>query len=172
MDSSIDKYINDKSHELINFYQNVSDQNNDFLSLLKEIDDNLISIQSFVENQKKYLIHVYTNFSLDDKTPLSEIIVQFIDDNYKSIISKNSTVLDNENYKKFLKKNVLDKYKRIKNLEIKHGKLEKDEDVINNIETGFYAALYTFLRELFNDYIEHNICPLYFAFIRIHNIIP
>ncbi|HFR3441366.1 TPA: hypothetical protein ACHU8K_002438, partial [Streptococcus suis] len=109
------------SHELINFYQNVSDQNNDFLSLLKEIDDNLISIQSFVENQKKYLIHVYTNFSLDDKTPLSEIIVQFIDDNYKSIISKNSTVVDNENYKKFLKKNVLDKYKRIKNLEIKHG---------------------------------------------------
>ena len=77
--------------------------------------------------------------------------------NYKSIISKNSTVLDNENYKKFLKKIVLDKYKRIKNLEIKHGKLEKDEDVINNIETGFYAALYTFLRELFNDYIEHDI---------------
>lgn len=157
MDSTIDKYINDKSHELINFYQNVSDQNNEFLSLLQEIDDNLISIQSFVEKQKNYLIQVYTNFSLDDKTPLSEIIDQFIDDNYKSIISKNSTVLDNENYKKFLKKIVLDKYKRIKNLEIKHGKLEKDEDVINNIETGFYAALYTFLRELFNDYIEHNI---------------
>ena len=49
MDSTIDKYINDKSHELINFYQNVSDQNNEFLSLLQEIDDNLISIQSFVE---------------------------------------------------------------------------------------------------------------------------
>lgn len=159
MDKTLEKHINDKSAELINLYQCIAEQDKEFLALLIEINENLKNIQISVEKYKEILLELYQGFSIEplQEEILTEAINSITEIFYKDALWKYSYVLKKDKYKEIIKKNLFDKYKKIKKLEQKHGRLEKETDVIDNIETGVYASLYLFLRDLFNFSDEYKL---------------
>ena len=163
--------INDKSEELINFYIQIKNRNNDFLDTLSRINNTLIFLPKFVNTNKDNLISIYQDYKDGNNISLSESISEFITIHRSEF--KNYIFIYSAQYKDFEKqlfKSVFDKYKRIRNLENKHGHLEDENDLIDNITTGFMSAYYTFNRTLFNFpkkyHLSDSIHASYYFYIR------
>lgn len=154
IDSVNQMFINDKSHELINFYHAIKDEDNNFISTLEAIDNTLKFLVNFTLLNSSTLLDIYQTFKEQESLPfLLEELTYFFDKN--QAILQDEVFIHNLDYTIFYKqlvKSVTDKYKRIKHLEEKKGSLEKEDDIINNIETGFMSAYYTFNRFIYNNY--------------------
>lgn len=152
-------FINDKSHELINFYRTVREENQEFISTLKSIDNTLKFLINFTSLNSTELLNIYQNFKEHgNNETLLEELSSFIDENQYTL--QDNVFIHNLSYATFndqLVKSITDKYKRTKHLEEKKGSLKKEEDVINNIETGFMSAYYTFNRFVYNNYKKFDI---------------
>ena len=152
-------FINDKSHELINFYNAVRGENKDFFDSLMYIDNTLRFLKNFISTNTDNLLTIYQNFKkYEEDDYLIEDLSSFFDINEHLFQSNVFTHhLGYSLFNEQLIKSVADKFKRTKSLEAKKGSLEKEEDVINNIETGFMSAYYTFNRYVYNNYQELNL---------------
>lgn len=154
IDSVNQMFINDKSHELINFYHAIKDEDNNFISTLEAIDNTLKFLVNFTLLNSSTLLDIYQTFKEQESLPfLLEELTYFFDKN--QAILQDEVFIHNLDYTIFYKqlvKSVTDKYKRTKHLEEKKGSLEKEDDIINNIETGFMSAYYTFNRFIYNNY--------------------
>ena len=150
--------INDKSKELINFYIQIKNRNNDFLDTLSKINNTLIFLPKFVNTYKDNLTSIYQDYKDGNNVSLSDSISEFINLHISEF--KNNIFIYTAKYKDFenqLFKSVFDKYKRIRNLENKLGHLKDENDLIDNITTGFMSAYYTFNRTLFNFPKKYNL---------------
>ena len=146
-------YINDKSSELINLYQNISDNNKDFTSWVLAISRSWSSMKDFV-TEHNALAALYIQYRAGNlsESSLNAIIAKFIDDNKHAI----DNVLD----KKFIwrrdilleecNRNLLRKMMRMRKIEHKNGTLSS-QDTLSNIETAFLSALYMYYRSIYND---------------------
>ncbi len=172
--TSIDEYfINDKSVELINLYECIREQNEEFFEKLKAINHNWILLEKIVEKHSDELIINYTKFRNNEISDMG------FDDYLFSFMIRNNSELNglletdfNINIRNFLNeldKNIKSKTKRMKKIEKEKGSLS-DADILDNFEAAFKSGFYMHFRYLYNNINKYNISKPFstaiFYFIR------
>lgn len=167
-------FINDKSQELINIYKIIqSTKRTDFFKALYEIIHNWAVLGKVAEKNNLFFIRLYKSYSKNkiDIAQLTNELFEFIlkrSDEFNGMFSSifNFNI---ENFIKEIKKNLIRKIKRMKELEIKKHKLP-DSDIIDNIETALKSAFYMHFRYLYNTKGKYDLNKAFstaiFLFIR------
>ncbi len=167
-------FINDKSVELINIYKIIqSSERKDFFKALKEITHNWDVLGKVAEKNRIFFINLYKGYSENkiDITKLTNELFEFILKHSEEFNGMFSTIFNFniENFIKEIKKNLIRKIKRMKELEIKKQKLP-DDDILDNIETALKSAFYMHFRHLYNSNGKYNLNKAFstaiFLFIR------
>lgn len=162
-------FINDKSTDLISFYNCVSEHNDEFYFWLESISIAWKNTYSYAQKKgtlyKRYLDFRENNI---DEKELILLLTEYItsETNQKQIIQNigDSFIWHKEKLFNILFKAIKDKMCRMKKIEIERGILS-NEDVQKNIETALMSGLYTYFRFLFNDRkLAKEINPLHTAF--------
>lgn len=132
-------HINDKSEELINFYQCIKTNDSDLSNFLKKIYSEFSDLTVLVKCNDKDILDLYTGL-----LSIQEFHSKFsyIFDN---IANKNNGIFIKELYK-----NLNNKINRSRTLENNKGSIP-EKDKINNIEAALKSAYYMFVRALLND---------------------
>lgn len=166
-------FINDKSDELIGFYNLIATQDRDFFRVVEEIMYNWNLLEGIVQNNKDIFVKKYIKFSknLTDETKVENWVYSFILQHSKEFKAM-FDVTFNVNIKNFLnelKKNILSKMKRMKKIEPERGKLQ-DKDILDNMEAALKSAFYMHFRHLYNNIQKYQISKSFataiFFFIR------
>jgi DNA adenine methylase len=146
--------INDISDNLINFYQLIKLRDKKFKSYLTQINDLWEYYKSTVEEHLGDMAKIYIRYR-DNK--IEDIEME------KSLIDIVNLVLDDKKYlpieillnydslKTEIKRMVIDKVKRTKQNEIKNKRILSDEDLADNLLTGFTSGLYMHFRNIYNN---------------------
>ncbi len=148
-----EKFINDRSQELVDLYTMIARQDTDFFHELHVLLHSWQEISNLVDAHTGDLIDIYTAYSngastlSETQTSLLAFITQHtsaFDDLFTDAFNKNT-----ENFIKELQRNLLSKTQRMKTLEAKKWKLS-EHDIVANIEAGLKSAFYMHLRYLSN----------------------
>ena len=167
-------FINDKSQELISIYEIIkSNERDDFFKALKEITHNCEVLGKVTIKNRMFFINLYKGYSENkiDITKITNELFEFILKHSEEFNGMFSTIFNFniENFIKEIKKNLIRKIKRMKELEIKKHKLP-DDDILDNIETAFKSAFYMHFRHLYNSNGKYNFNKAFstaiFLFIR------
>lgn len=153
-------YVNDKSKELMDFYGNVASQNDVFFEKLEAINSNWKLITKISENHSKELLQMFYDFynHILDEKQLSNALFQFVLHNieeFNGLLTTDFNVAI-EDFINILKKTLLRRYKRMRELSKKSGIL-KESDLKDNIEASLKASFYTHLRNIHNNRKEFKI---------------
>jgi DNA adenine methylase len=166
-------FINDKSHELINLYNLIAKQDKKFFSVVDDIMHNWILLEKIIQNDSSIFIEEYKNYSNNksDDEDIKNWVTSFV---LKYSIEFNSMFdttfnVNIENFLKELRKNIVNKMKRMKKIELKRGLLP-DDDILDNMESALKSAFYMHIRHLYNNIerynIGHSFAVAIFFFIR------
>ena len=167
-------FINDKSDELITLYRSfTNDDRQLFFKALDEIIHNWDLLTTVIQNNEKFFIQTYKEYSTDklDDNKLKNILFEFIlthSDQFNGMFSSifNFNI---ENFIKEIKINLIRKIKRMKELE-KIKNLLPDNDILDNIETALKSAFYMHFRHIYNNTKKYKINNAFksaiFLFIR------
>lgn len=167
-------FINDKSQELIELYRIIqSSKRSDFFNALHGIIDNWEVLGNVVKKNRLFFLELYKKYSENKitETILTKSLFEFILKHSEEFNGMFSTAfnLNIENFIKEIKKNLIRKVKRMKELEIKKHKLP-DSDILDNIETALKSAFYMHFRYLYNSNGKYNLNKAFssaiFLFIR------
>ena len=150
-------FINDKSEELVNLYNSVKEQNNDFFSTLEHIEYNWNLLTSIVITDFFKLKSIYLKFKSSElnKNKLFDSVNEYILENIKSF-SEMFQVPYNyyiDNFVKEINKNLISKFSRMCKLEKDKGILSEN-DMFKNIECAFKSAFYMHCRYIYNHFKE------------------
>ena len=161
-------YVNDKSKELMDFYKNVANQNNIFFEKLEAINDNWKLITKISKNHSHELLQIFYDFYNDilDEKELNNKLFQFVLHNveeFNGLLTTDFNVAI-EDFINILKKTLLRRYKRMKELSKKSGILE-ETDLKDNIEASLKASFYTHLRNIQNNHKEFGISNGFYSSI-------
>ncbi|MCK5169186.1 MAG: DNA adenine methylase, partial [Bacteroidales bacterium] len=158
--SSKKKYINDKSHELIDLYNVIKSQDKLFFYVVYEIIHNWNLLQKIINNNSKKFIDFYNQFSSNHINELNakNWILKFV---VKHSLEFNGMLeasfnINLENFIKEINKNLTNKIKRMQKIEIEKGKLP-NQDILDNIESALKSAFYIHFRYLYNNIKKYNI---------------
>lgn len=167
-------FINDRSVELIDLYKIIiSDHRDDFFYALDDINHNWDIISQITLRNKEFFFNLYKDFSQNNITEsnlanrLYEFILKHADEfNGMFLTVFNFNI---ENFIIEIKKNLIRKIKRMKELENKKGKLPKS-DILDNIETSLKSAFYMHFRHIYNEQENYSLNEAFtsaiFLFIR------
>src|SRR5256714_4292872 len=148
------KFINDKSSELIGLYRMVAENNPGFFQALGSLLYQWRSMSQFVDTYAIDLMCMYKAYSADELSvsKMREKIVEFVQCHTEEFIGMFAELFDGsgENFIREIKRNLVSKTTRMKQLENKKGKLP-DGDVVANIESALKSAFYMHLRHLYNN---------------------
>lgn len=148
------KFINDKSSELIGLYRMVAENNPKFFQALGSLLYQWRSMSQFVDTYAVDLMCMYKAYSADEfsVSKMREKIVEFVQCHTEEFIGMFAELFDGsgENFIREIKRNLVSKTTRMKQLENKKGKLP-DGDVVANIESALKSAFYMHLRHLYNN---------------------
>ena len=176
--------INDKSDELISLYKYIKSGNKDFFHHLKNLSKTWLLLEEIIISHKSELENIYfdycsesekkTIFSTKLKVKTEDKILEFVVQNaeeFNGLLENNFNVCI-DNYLSETKKSFCQKISRMHKIEIERGKLSREDDVINNIETAFKSAFYSHFRFLYNFrnelQISNEFASAIFYFIREH----
>lgn len=156
------KFINDKSHELFNLYTMVAQQDKRFFDALDILLDGWLRVSLLVDSKAEYLIRIYEAYSTG-KSSLSDIetqLLEFISYHTRDFTAMFEVLFDRdvENFIRELRRNLLSKTRRMKELESKKWKLPTD-DILANIESALKSAFYMHIRYLYNNVDRYQISP-------------
>lgn len=168
-------FINDKSSELIKFYNYVSAGDAEFFKYLKLIQHNWDVMSEIIDKHNDEVASLYKSFkdNLIDELSLKNSIETFVISNKEEF---NGMMDENfnkgiDNFIKEIKKSFFSKLRRMKRIELKliedeeknevtlnvsdnkdnNYKLLSDNDILKNIESAFKAAFYNHFRHLYNN---------------------
>ena len=166
-------FINDKSHELINLYRAIAKEDKSFFDVIDEMIANWAVLERIIENNRTIFISNYIDYSKNklDEAKLQDWIYEFILNHSTEFESMFSTSfnINIENFLKEIKKNIINKMKRMKKIELERGTLPED-DIIDNMESALKSAFYMHFRHLYNNIekyeISHSFSTAIFFFIR------
>ncbi|MDR2409686.1 MAG: DNA adenine methylase [Bacteroidales bacterium] len=167
-------FINDKSDELINLYQSITNGNREiFFKVTNEIIHNWDLLTAVVQRNDNFFIKTYKKYSQDliSETELKNILLEFILTHTEQFNGMFSAIFNFniENFIKEIKLNLIRKIKRMKELEKIKSQLP-DNDVLDNIETALKSAFYMHFRYIYNNTKKHKINAAFkaaiFLFIR------
>jgi len=153
----VDKmFINDKSYELIDFYKAVLNKESVFFETINDIINNWDKLKDIVLNNEKMFIDNYKKYSQNmiNETTIESLIISFIS-KYKTTFI-DMFYINSENFLIEIKKNLLNKIKRMKKIEKEKGILP-NTDIIKNIESALKSAFYMQFRYLYNNVDKYNI---------------
>jgi DNA adenine methylase len=148
------KFINDKSAELINLYRMVAEQNSEFFQTLNGLLYQWQRMSQFVDSHAAELMPMYKAYSIGEYSSgkMRELLLGFVlshaedfHNMFAGYLEKNS-----ENFLREIKRNLVSKTTRMKQLENKKGKLP-DSDIVANMESALKSAFYMHLRHLYNS---------------------
>jgi DNA adenine methylase len=157
--------INDKSPELFNLYKMIAQQNKDFFEALDTLLHSWQAVSKMVDKEATKLINMYKKYSMGivSGKEMEDSLLEFIEhhanefkDMVKSFFDKS---VDNFIYE--LKRNLLNKTRRMKTIEDQKRKLPEC-DIIDNLESALKSAFYMHLRHLYNNVYTYEI-PLSLA---------
>ncbi|MCT7646775.1 DNA adenine methylase [Aliarcobacter butzleri] len=166
-------FINDKSHELINLYNAIATQDIKFFSVVEEMMHNWKLLENIIVNNKLDFIDTYKQFSDNkiDDDKVKNWVTSFVlkhSKEFNGMFDTNFNV-NIDNFLKEIRKNINNKMKRMKIIEIQRGELP-DNDILDNMESALKSAFYMHFRYLYNNIkkyqIENSFVVAIFFFIR------
>jgi len=166
-------FINDKSHELINLYNAIATQDIKFFSVVEEMMHNWKLLENIIVNNKLDFINIYKQFSENkiDDDKVKNWVTSFVlkhSKEFNGMFDTNFNV-NIDNFLKEIRKNINNKMKRMKIIEIQRGELP-DNDILDNMESALKSAFYMHFRYLYNNIkkyqIENSFAVAIFFFIR------
>lgn len=134
--------LNDKSSELISLFECVKERDQDFRSTITRLYDSFRNIDRFITQNP-----VLTLGLIQGKTQVEQ---------YACAISSELEIeylLSREHLQSEIQRNLNDKLKRLKKLELKKGILNEEER-LNNLEAALKSAFYMYVRFLYNNKIS------------------
>ncbi|MEA2099620.1 MAG: DNA adenine methylase [Campylobacterota bacterium] len=153
-------FINDKSHELINLYNAIAGEDKKFFDVIDEMIGNWKILEEILENNKKIFIDNYKGYSSGsyDENRIKDNIYEFVLNHGNEFDSMFSTSfnINIENFVHEIRKNILNKIKRMKKIELDRGKLP-DNDILDNMESALKSAFYMHFRHLYNNIQKYEI---------------
>ncbi|MDD4855687.1 MAG: DNA adenine methylase [Sulfuricurvum sp.] len=166
-------FINDKSHELIDLYNLIAKQDSVFFNVVDEIMHNWTLLEKIIEKNSYIFIEQYKKYSQNwaNDESIKNWVTSFV---LKHSVEFNGMFdttfnVNIENFLKELRKNIVNKMKRMKKIEIERGTLP-DNDIVKNMESALKSAFYMHFRHLYNNIdkyqIEHSFAIGIFFFIR------
>jgi DNA adenine methylase len=166
-------FINDKSHELIDLYNIVAEQNNTFFTVVNDMMHNWSLLEVIVKRNGKLFIDEYKKYANNkaDDAHIKNWVTHFVVEHANEFNGMfDSTFNVNiENFLKELKKNITNKMKRMKKIEFDRGALP-NSDILDNMESALKSAFYMHFRHLYNNIeqynIDHSFAVAIFFFIR------
>lgn len=167
-------FVNDISKELMNFYNRIKIEDDNFINTLYSMDRAWTILQKIVENNQERLLDIYKSYRSEcfSEDYLAAILLQFVNDNlnhFKKSI-EDSVNIETNKFISDMPNIIFKKIKRMKNIEIKKNSLLIDKDILDNIESAIKAGYYTHIRYLYNNFkkfdINNSISGALFYFIR------
>jgi DNA adenine methylase len=154
------KLINDKSPDLFNLYVMTAQQNVDFFRALDTLLLGWQSVSKIVDGCATDLLNMYQVYSMD-KSSLEEMqssLLEFVRQHTAEFNNMFEVFFDKDtgNFIREIKRNLLSKTRRMKELENRKWKLP-EPDIIANIECALKSAYYMHLRYLYNRIGEYGI---------------
>lgn len=166
-------FINDKSHELVALYKAVKNEDKLFFEVIDEVIHNWNLLESIVLNNKTFFVEKYLAFAAEEidaqemENWIMEFTLQHVEE-FNGMFSATFNV-NIGNFLKEIRKNFVNKTKRMKKIEAKKGTLPEN-DILENIEASFKSAFYMHFRHLYNNIAQYDICDSFavaiFFFIR------
>ena len=160
-------FINDKSKDLIDLYQNIkSENNNELFSILSKMDNYWKTLDSVFEKHKIILTNIFISFRNSENYEIKTVVKEFVDNNISDFTNPIQDVFgfDLKFYSKELKVNLTRKMTRMRHLEKEKGLLS-DSDVDVNILTAIKSSFYMYFRMLYNKPEKYNIPSITFSAI-------
>lgn len=166
-------FINDKSYELINLYNAIATQDIKFFNIVEEMMHNWKLLENIIVNNELDFINIYKQFSENkiDDDKVKNWITSFVlkhSKEFNGMFDTNFNV-NIDNFLKEIRKNINNKMKRMKKIEIQRGEL-LDNDILDNMESALKSAFYMHFRYLYNNIkkyeIDHSFAVAIFFFIR------
>ncbi|TMD01005.1 MAG: DNA adenine methylase [Chloroflexi bacterium] len=154
------KFINDKSPDLFNLYTMIAKQNLDFFQALNTLLLGWQRVSEIVDGCATHLLNIYKAYSID-KNSLEEMrssLLEFVRQYAVEFNTMFEAFFDKDtgNFIRELQRNLLNKTRRMKEIENRKWKLS-EQDVIANIECALKSAFYMHLRHLYNKIGEYGI---------------
>jgi len=154
------KFINDKSPDLFNLYVMTAQQNIDFFRSLETLLLGWQRVSKIVDGHATDLLNIYKAYSMDESSleELHHRLLEFVRQHTTEFKGIFDVFFDHAiaNFIQEIKRNLLSKTKRMKQLENRKWKLP-ERDVIANIECALKSAYYMHLRYLYNRIDEYGI---------------
>ena len=146
-------FINDKSVELVNLYKAIASQDTMFFNWLEAVATAWGKVLAFA-NGNRGLCDLYARFRDGDigEDDVTKQLQAFADLHAKEIDGILPACFEwrRDFFSSELAKTLPHKFKRMVKIE-RERRTMPDDDIFDNIETAFTGALYTYLRELYND---------------------
>ena len=136
--------INDISTMLISFYNLVKAQNNEFKNYLMSYCNTFNELLNLTENDYTEILSVYNSKEYSETT-ISNLINSIV----SKMTLKGSVILNEEQFKETLNIFVKDKFERTQKNNEK--KPFSNEDMKDNLKTGFTSGYYMYFRNIYNQ---------------------
>ena len=154
-------HINDISFDLIRFYKLIRQNSADFKKALNDYANNWSSVTVYLDSIYNEVYKFYNIYRLSlDKPLVVTLEVSKVIENSTSIIEQVfdlKFLINIEDFKIELKRNLCSKLIRMRKLELKKGKLSKC-DVKDNIEAALRGSFYMHFRNIYNDILLNRNC--------------
>lgn len=157
-----EKYINDRSGELVQFYMMVAQQNPDFLHALDQLAIGWQRISDLTDARASELVAIYTAFAAEEgeRVKLEQRLAAFLLAHQRQFCAMFAPLCEKniENFLGELRRNLLNKTRRMKRLEKQRWPLS-ERDILANLESALKSAYYMHLRHLYNRLDTYSIPP-------------
>src|SRR5574344_2170893 len=161
-----EKLINDKSVELTTLYNEVKNNNSEFIDKLQNLQDTWCLLELILDKNLSFFQKTYSDYKSSlEKDKLKSTIKNFLKDNKNTfkILLKMNLEEHYDLFEKELLRNISSKLIRMAELEQKKGAL-LEQDIYDNFECALKGSFYMFIRALYNQNQFKN--SEYFYFIR------
>lgn len=153
-------FINDKSNELINLYNAISRQDVKFFGIVDEIIHNWGLLRKIIQDNKNDFIKIYVSYSsnLSNESMIKNWVISFVlkhSEEFNGMFDTSFNI-NIDNFLNEIKKNIVNKMKRMKKIEVERGTLPEN-DILDNAESALKSAFYMHFRHLYNNIEKYNI---------------
>lgn len=161
-----EKFINDRSGELVQFYAMVARQDTDFLLALDQLARGWQGMSEFVDTYASTLVTIYLTCTREpgEQSDLEPRLTAFLLTHQRELCALCPPLYaaNIENFLLELRRNLLGKTRRMRRLEAQKWLLP-ESDILANLESALKSAFYMHLRHLYNRPNAYALTPGVFS---------